>query len=175
MKRRFDIWVALVAASLTVACSEATYDDLEVFVRDSGEGLRGKVDPLPVIQPLEHFVYQAFEVPDPFSSKKNKQGKADQNELRPDLKRPKEVLEDYPLENLNMVGTLQRGGYIFALIKAPDNTVHRVKSGNYLGQNFGLITGISEEKITLKEIFRSDGSDWTERVSVLMLQTQEQN
>ena len=74
-----------------------------------------------------------------------------------------------------MVGTLQRDGYIFALVKAPDNTVHRVKTGNYLGQNFGLVTGISEGEITLKEIMREDGNDWTERVSILMLQTQEQN
>lgn len=175
MNRRFDIWVILFSAALTTACGEETYDDLEVFVKDAGKELRGKVDPLPEIQPLERFIYQAFEIPDPFSSQKNKQDKADQNGLQPDLKRPREALENYPLENLSMVGTLQRGRYIFALIKAPDNTVHRVKTGNYLGQNFGLITGISEGEITLKEIMREDGNDWTERVSVLMLQTQEQN
>jgi len=175
VNRRFVLWVVLLVASLATACSEETYDDLEVFVKDAGEGLRGKVDSLPEIQPLERFVYQAFEIPDPFSSQKNKQDKADQNELQPDLKRPREALENYPLENLIMVGTLQRGRSIFALIKAPDNTVHRVKTGNYLGQNFGLITGISEGEVTLKEIIREDGNDWAEHVGVLMLQTQEQN
>ncbi|MXS86218.1 pilus assembly protein PilP [Nitrosomonas sp. HPC101] len=173
MKDRFSCQVFVMIALFTAACSQNGYEDLESFVRESGAGLKGKVDPLPEIKPLEHFVYQAFEIPDPFSSHRNRQEKSDRNELQPDLKRPKEALESFPLENLIMVGSLRRGKYIFALVKAPDNTVHRVRAGNYLGQNFGLITEISEEEVKLREITRGSADEWVERASVLMLQTQE--
>ncbi|SDY46242.1 pilus assembly protein PilP [Nitrosomonas sp. Nm58] len=155
------------------ACSEGTYSDLEEFVNKSGEGLRGKVDPLPEIKSFAQFNYEAFNIPDPFSARKNNQSKR-HGALQPDLKRSKEALENFPLENLAMVGTLQRNKQIFALVRAPDNTVYRVKAGNYLGQNFGLITGISETEIKLKEIIQDSANDWTERRGALMLQAQGQ-
>lgn len=174
MSHRFHWWMIVMVALFTAACSQEGYEDLEAFVKESGVGLKGKVDPLPEIKPLEHFVYQAFEIPDPFSSRRSKQEKSGHNELQPDLKRPKEALENFPLENLAMVGSLRRGKYVFALVKAPDNSVHRVKTGNYLGQNFGLITGISEKEVKLREITQDSADGWVERASVLMLQTQEQ-
>jgi type IV pilus assembly protein PilP len=73
-----------------------------------------------------------------------------------------------------MVGTLQRNKQIFALVRTPDNTVHRVKAGNYLGQNFGLITDISETEIKLKEIVQDGVHVWIERLSTLVLQVQAQ-
>lgn len=174
MSSRFSWWIAvMMLLSLVGACSPEGYEDLESFVRESGAGLKGKVDSLPEIRPLEHFVYQAFDIPDPFSNRKNKPGRPDRNELEPDLKRAKEALESFPLENLVMVGSLRRGNNVFALVRAPDNSVHRVRVGNYLGQNFGLITGVSEAEIKLREITRDSGDEWSERASVLMLQTQE--
>jgi type IV pilus assembly protein PilP len=68
-----------------------------------------------------------------------------------------------------MVGALQQGKANFALIKSPDNNLFRVKSGNYMGQNFGLITEISETSIKLKEIVQDSGGDWTERISTITL------
>lgn len=174
MSNRFGLWLTAMLLLFISACSQEGYEDLESFVRESGAGLKGKVDPLPEIRPLEHFVYQASEIPDPFSSRKNKPGKPDRNELEPDMKRPREALESFPLENLSMVGSLRRGKNIFALIKAPDNSIHRVRAGNYLGQNFGLINSVSEAEIKLREITRDTGDEWIERTSVLMLQTQEQ-
>lgn len=156
------------------ACSEGTYGDLEEFVNKSGEGLQGKIDPLPEIKTFIQFTYQAFDIPDPFSPRKGNQTKENIDALQPDLKRPKEVLENFPLENLTMVGTLQRDSHIFALIRTSDNTVYRVKVGNYLGQNYGLITGISETEVKLKEIVQDSANEWSERLSTLMLQAQEQ-
>lgn len=174
MNGRLDFWMAVMVVFFVSACSHEGYEDLEAWVRESGAGLKGKVNPLPEIKPLTHFSYQAFEIPDPFSNRKNKLGKPGRNELEPDLKRPKEALEGFPLENLVMVGSLRRRNNVFALIKAPDNSVHRVTTGNYLGQNFGLITGVSEAEVKLKEITRDSGDEWVERPGVLMLQTQEQ-
>lgn len=157
-----------------VGCETNTYSDLEEFVNHSGEGLHGTVEPLPEIKTIAHFSYAAFELPNPFSPRKNNQVKENHGSIQPDFKRRKEVLESFPLENLAMVGTLQRDRQIYALIKAPDSSLHRVKVGNYLGQNFGLITGISEAEIKLREIIQDSASDWTEHPSTLMLQAQEQ-
>lgn len=165
------LWCGLFV--LVSACSESDYSDLEEFVNKSGEGLRGKIDPLPEIKSVGQFNYEAFNVPDPFSARKNNPSK-NQDMLQPDLKRRKEVLESFPLENLAMVGTLQRNKQIYALIRAPDKTIYRVKAGNYLGQNFGLITGITEAEVKLKEIIQDSANDWTERVSTLILQAVEQ-
>ncbi len=165
------LWCVLFV--MVSACSEGTYSDLEEFVNKSGEGLRGKVDPLPQIKSFAQFNYEAFNVSDPFNAQKNIQSKK-HDTLQPDLKRRKEALENFPLENLTMVGTLQRNKQIFALVRTPDNTVHRVKAGNYLGQNFGLITGISETEVKLKEIVQDSANDWTERLSTLVLQVQGQ-
>ena len=74
-----------------------------------------------------------------------------------------------------MVGSLQQNKATYALIRAPDGTLHRVKAGSYLGQDFGLITAVSESEVRLKEIVQDNAGDWTERVSTLMLEDQERN
>lgn len=174
MSKQFHFFSLCMLFLIVSACSEGTYSDLEEFVNKSGEGLYGKVDPLPEIKSFMPFTYEAFDIPDPFNARKGGQPKENHNALRPNLKRRKEVLENFPVENLTMVGTLQRDNHIFALIRTPDKTVHRVKVGNYLGQNFGLITGISEAEVKLKEIIQDSANDWTERFGTLILQAQEQ-
>ena len=80
----------------------------------------------------------------------------------------KEPLEAFPLEQLKMVGTLQQGSDTYALVRA-DKTLYRVKKGNYMGQNFGLITDVTDAEIKLKEIVQDSAGDWAERQSVLPL------
>ena len=84
------------------------------------------------------------------------------------MNRRKEPLEAYPLEQLKMVGTLSQAGVTYALVRA-EKTLYRVKKGNYLGQNFGLITEITDAEVKLKEIVQDTAGDWTERQSVLPL------
>lgn len=88
--------------------------------------------------------------------------------LKPDLNRPKEPLESYPLESLRMVGVLQQSKQTFALVKA-DTSLYRVKVGNYLGQNFGLVTSIGENQVQLRELVQDATGDWTERQSTMQL------
>jgi type IV pilus assembly protein PilP len=162
-------WLLLMPLALGLAsCGGGQFDDLEKFVKDSGQGMRGKVEPLPEVKPYEPFVYSAFEIPDPFKPRKLQPAKGGANQ--PDLNRPKETLESYPLEGLKMVGTLQQNKATYALIKTPDNALYRVKPGNYMGQNFGLITKITDTEITLKEIVQDSAGDWTEKMSALPLQ-----
>jgi len=165
----------LVALSglLLVACAGEEFGDLKAELKEKTKDLRGKVDPLPVVNPYEPVPYTAFEQVDPFSLAKielmTKSASAGGGGPKPDLTRPKEPLEAYPLETLKMVGVLQQKRANFALVKA-DAGLYRVKVGNYMGQNFGLITSITESQIELRELIQDAGGDWTERQSTLLLQ-----
>jgi type IV pilus assembly protein PilP len=166
MKRNVFI---LMLGFLLVACSEE-FQDIKDFIKESDKGLRGRVEPLPEVKPYEPFIYNAFDLPDPFKPRKTEPVKgAGGGTLQPDLNRRKEALEAYPLENLRMVGTLERSKVIYALIKSPDNNLYRVKTGNYMGQNFGLITNVTESSLKLKELVQDSAGDWAERESSLQL------
>jgi type IV pilus assembly protein PilP len=151
------------------ACSGG--DDPHTFVANAGKDLRGKVQPLPEVKPYEPFVYAATDLPDPFKPRKltppSGSGKA--GGLQPPRDHVKQVLENYPLEALKMVGTLQQKNMNYALIKTPDNNLYQVKQGNYMGQNFGIITQVSETEVKLTEIVQDSGGDWTERSTSLSL------
>jgi type IV pilus assembly protein PilP len=168
MSRR--LWLPIVLCCGLAACGGEQYSDLRQFVKDSEKLPHGRIPPLPDVKPYEPFTYDAYNLIDPFKPRKIEPPKsAAGGGIQPDLARRKEPLEAYPLENLRMVGTLQQNKQTYALVKSPDNNLFRVKSGNYLGQNFGLITTISESTIKLKEIVQDSGGDWTERVSTLTL------
>lgn len=168
MSRR--ILISLLLSCGLVSCSGEQYSDLRQFVKESENLPHGRLPPLPDVKPYEPFTYDAYSLVDPFKPRKIEPPKsAAGGGIQPDLARRKEPLEAYPLENLRMVGTLQQNKQTYALVKSPDNNLFRVKSGNYVGQNFGLITDISESTIKLKEIVQDSGGDWTERVSTLTL------
>ncbi len=169
MKRLFLLVLLIISLIMITACSQNDYSDLETFINDSGNGLHGQIDPLPEVRPYKHFTYQAFDIPNPFLPRKNDQAQSAMSGIQPDLNRSKEVLESYPLESLSMVGSLQQEDLIFALIKSPEGTLHRVMKGNYLGQNFGKIDHISEIEVKLVEIVQGGVNEWTERTSALML------
>lgn len=144
------------------ACSGDGLDDLKQFVNEPGEGLRGKIDPLPEIKPYESFAYNAFDLPDPFKPRKLQPGQGGGG-LQPDLKRNKEELEKYPLENLKMVGFLEQSRVRYGLIRTSDGTLHRVKIGDHMGQNFGMITKITDKEIIMTEIVQDSTGNWIEQ------------
>ncbi|MCU6432205.1 pilus assembly protein PilP [Undibacterium sp. Jales W-56] len=93
------------------------------------------------------------------------------NGLKPDMERRKEVLESYPLDTLQMVGTIEKPNLRYALIHVSgENKVIQAKMGNYLGQNFGMITKITDNEIEIKEIVQDAAGEWTERQAKLELQ-----
>ena len=139
-------------------------------MKDSDNLPRGRIPQVPDVKPYEPFTYDAYNLVDPFKPRRIEPPKtAGSGGIQPDLTRRKEPLEAYPLESLHMVGTLQRNKVNYALVKTPDNSLFRVKPGNFMGQNFGLITEISDSTIKLKEILQDSGGDWTERLSTMTL------
>lgn len=158
---------------LLAACGGDEHQDLKAELKNLTKDLRGHVPPLPVVKPYEPVPYKAFDLPDPFGPTKIElatggAAKSKSGANAPDANRPKEPLEAYPLESLKMVGTLSQKGVNYALVRA-DSSVYRVKAGNYLGQNFGIITEITENQINLKELVQDASGDWTERKVALQL------
>jgi type IV pilus assembly protein PilP len=166
--------LAFALALLLVACTGEEFGDLKAELKEKTKDMRGRIDPLPVVKPYEPVPYKAFDQLDPFASAKielvtKSAGTGGGGALKPDLNRPKEPLEAYPLESLKMVGVLQQRKASYALVKA-DTGLYRVSVGNYMGQNFGLITSITDSQIQLRELIQDAVGDWTERQSTLQLQ-----
>ena len=161
----------LLASLLLTACGGDEFQDLRDFVKNSGTGLRGKVDAPPEIKQYEPFNYDnAIGIPDPFKPRKPEVKKSGQASLnQPDMARHREALEEFPLESLKMVGFLYQGKAGYAIIRSPDSKLHRVKTGNYLGQNFGQITEVADTEIKIKETIQDSAGDWSERMSILQL------
>ena len=166
--------LAIIAALLLLAaCGGDQHQDLKEELKVLTKDLRGQIAPLPVVKPYEPVPYKALDLPDPFGPAKIElavaaAAKSKVGANAPDTTRPKEPLEAYPLESLKMVGTLTQKGVTFALVRA-DSSVYRIKKGNYLGQNFGIVTEISENQINLKELVQDASGDWTERKIALQL------
>jgi type IV pilus assembly protein PilP len=151
-------------------CGDDGLEEVREFVKNAHADKKPRVEPLPEIKTHENFAYNAQTLPDPFASfnLKSRVAKAGAGP-RPDPNRRKEPLEEYPLDALKMVGTLQRGKQFWAVLQAPDGTVHRAKVGDHMGQNFGMITRITEEKVNLIELVQSALGDWVEREASLAL------
>ena len=168
------ILASAAVVALLSACGGDQYGDLRQELKELTKDLRGKVEPLPQVKPYEPVPYKAYEEIDPFRGSRievaaSAGAMASATGIKPDLNRPKEPLEAFPLESLRMVGTLQQNKETYGLIRAGTN-LFRVKKGNYMGQNFGVITAIADTEITLKELVQDGGGDWIERASALQLQ-----
>ena len=172
--KRSDKAILAAAATLAIAaCGGEPYGDLKQELASLTKDLRGKVDPLPQVKPYEPVPYKAFDEIDPFKAARidvvaSGAAMAGASGVKPDANRPKEPLEAFPLETLRMVGTLSQDKQTFGLVRAGAN-LFRVKKGNYMGLNFGVITAIDENEIKLKELVQDGGGDWVERVSSLQL------
>ena len=166
MMRRLSLYLGV--AVLVVACGGESHQDLRAWMQEQGKGVKGKLDPLPQVKPYEPFAYNAFDLPDPFKPRKIEPMKG-ASKLAPDLSRRKEPLEAFPLESLQMVGTLQRGKTTYALVRTTEKDVYQIKVGNYMGQNFGVVVDINDAEIRLKELVQDGAGDWTERSSTIQL------
>jgi type IV pilus assembly protein PilP len=174
MRARTLVTIAVLALA---GCAGEQHGDLAQWVKDQDNLPRPRIEPLPEVKPFEVFAYEADKegMLDPFRPRKIEPPKQTATGgLQPDLNRRKEPLEAYPIESLKMVGTLAQQKDVFALVKTPDNNLFRVKRGNFLGQNFGLIMEITEAEVKLKEIVQDSGGDWVERMSSLQLQDEQE-
>ncbi|MBZ0131612.1 MAG: pilus assembly protein PilP [Rhodocyclaceae bacterium] len=164
----------LLGCLMLAACGGEDHQDLRQWMKESTKDFKGKIPPLPEIKSFPAVAYEAGDLVEPYNASKiEPERKAGGGGIKPDLDRRKEPLEAYPLESLKMVGTLTKGKMVHALVQA-DKNLHQVKIGNYMGQNFGIITDINETEVQLKELVPDSLGDYTERTSTLQLQEKQQ-
>ena len=167
--------LVIVLASLAlVACSGEDHEDLRQWMNDASKDIKGKIPPLPQVKPYEAVAYDTGGLIDPFRASKIgiEQRKSSGGGLQPNLDRPREPLEADPLESLKYVGVMTKKKISYAIILV-DGSLYQVKVNNYMGQNFGRITQVSESEVTLMELVQDSAGDWIERASTLLLQGQE--
>jgi len=153
---RKGLLLAIAAAGL-VACG-GDMDDLDSYINEVKARPGGRIQPLPEITPYEVFTYvaDAQGLRSPFVPDTPQASGPAAGGASPDPDRPAEFLESFPLDTLRMVGTLDINETVYGLVQTSDGLIHRVVPGNYMGQNDGRITNITESEIVLVEII-SDG------------------
>ncbi len=165
---------AALAVALAAGCGGDEHGDLKEELNQLTKDLRGRVDPLPQVKPYEPVPYTAEGQIDPFRPERIEVAQAGRAStastalIEEQKRRPPEPLEAFPLESITMLGTITQNKETFALVKAGPN-LYRVRKGNYMGQNFGVITEIDEAQISLKELVQDSTGDWVERMSSLQL------
>lgn len=174
MSRALLLAASLAAAVLLVACGGEEFGDLKAELNEKSKDFRGRVEPLPQVKPYEPVPYTAESLTDPFRPDRidvaggPRAPRSEVSKLAPDLNRPKEPLEAFPLESLQMQGTITQNRDTFALVKAGPN-LYRVRKGNYMGLNFGVVTGVEEAEVKLKELVQDGQGEWVERATTLQL------
>lgn len=170
--RLFAIPVVLALA----ACGGEEHSDIKQWMRDATKDLRGHVPPLPEVKPFPIVSYDAANLADPFRpSKIEPEKKTGGGGVKPNFDRRKEELERYPLESIKFVGLIRDNKLLYAVVTV-DKRIYRVKIGNYMGLDFGMITdiqtspGLDEGRVVLKELVQDPSGDWVERESVLEMQ-----
>ena len=157
------ILLPLLSGSMITGCTQSV-DDLYAYIDQAKSKHVGSVQPIPQFKPYESFTYSAAEMRDPFEAAINLEEDEDkENLLTPDKTRPRQPLEAFSLDSLRMVGVLEQGENLWGLIEDPKQVVHRVQVGNYMGQNEGAITGITEGEIFLVEIIPDGVGGYLER------------
>jgi type IV pilus assembly protein PilP len=156
--------LAAAAAGL-VGCSSHD-DDLQNFITETNKEAGGRVEPLPEVKPYQTYTYADMNLRSPFMPTSPNAGNPN---LRPDAHRNREFLEQYSLDTMRMVGSIQQSGQMYGLLQTKDGLVHKVVVGNYIGQNDGKITAITPSKIDVREIVADGLGGYIERPAALAL------
>ncbi|AFJ02927.1 Type IV pilus biogenesis protein PilP [Methylophaga frappieri] len=168
--RRLTVWLLALLGAVSLSGCQSEKDDLDAYVKEVKQRSQADIPPIPVMQPYQKFEYAATELRDPFVPTVVDVPEAlvetgPDNGIAPDTNRRKEALEFFQLSELRFVGTLEQET-LWALVRAPDSVIHKVRVGNYMGMNYGEVTAISESDIKLTEIV-PDGNGYKEREAAL--------
>lgn len=168
--------IVLAAAGLVTGCGWSSQTELQQWMTEVRANMKPNVQPVPAPKEFTPQAYDSKAMVDPFDGQKilmavarQQQARASASAIKPDLERRRETLEGFPLDQVRMVGMMRQSGSNVALLES-NGTTHMVRVGNYVGQNFGLITRISETEVQLKEIVQDAAGEWVERPARLELQ-----
>lgn len=162
-RKRFFVITMLAMATVLISGCSSDMSDLEQWVAEKKAERVPFRDDLPEIKPYESFRYTAHAQRSPFRPTVEQRKIQSNSGLMPRFDRNREILESFSLDTLRMVGSLRRGSTDSALVQTPDGLIHQVKPGNYMGENYGRITNISESSIELIEIVPDGLGGYVER------------
>jgi type IV pilus assembly protein PilP len=174
--------ICLLAVSFLSGCVSRDISPLEDQVAEIMARPGGRIEPLPEIKPYEAYAYQSGneDARNPFKlfyviSKPEitddaivDDGLTEEME-REIRNRNREELEQFELDSLRMVGTIDNESNNWAIVLDPNGVVHRVSVGNYIGANIGKVINIYEDRVELREIVQDSGGRWEEREAALAL------
>ena len=168
---------ALAAAMLLAGCGDSDVREVRDWMEQVKRDTRPAVKPLPEPKDFLPYAYGARQAVDPFNPNKllgelARAAATSNNPNQPDLQRPREQLETYPLDTMQMVGTMEKGGVRFALLQV-DRSLYQVRTGQRIGQNFGVVTHVGDDAVDIREVVQDAAGEWTGRTSKLELQTKE--
>jgi type IV pilus assembly protein PilP len=170
----------LGGALLLAACAGSDISDLQAWVEETKGKPGGRIEPLPEIKPYEAYTYKGSKDDarnpfEPFYAVRERDTSGVQTtglskEIEKEIRdRNREELEQYELDSLRMVGTMENQDEQWGIVLDPGGVVHRVRVGNYLGKNIGKIVNIFEDKIELREIVQNSQGRWEERQAAMAL------
>lgn len=175
MRSKYTILMGLAALLLLSGCGRST-DDLEQWVAQTLARPAGPVEPIPTVAVTETVTYDAYDRRDPFlrprpeaAAEPEGPGAVAATGPRPDRDRRREYLERFPLDSLAMVGTIELDSEVYGLISDTEGTIHRVREGNYMGQNHGRILQVNQAGIQLVELVADGADGWMERDASITL------
>jgi type IV pilus assembly protein PilP len=171
--------LSLPLSLMLAGCGDSDVKEERDWMAQVKQETRPVVKPLPEPKDFIPYAYNAKEAVDPFSPNKllvelAKAAEASNNPLKPDTRRPKELLENYPLDTMRMVGAMQKGGVNYALLQI-DKSVFQVKTGQRLGQNFGMVTRVTDDAVDIRETVQDAAGEWVERSTKLELQVSKES
>lgn len=166
-------WAVALPLALLSACS-GEQEELTVWMEQQKREVKPNVQPLVAPRKFDPAPYTGAQAVDPFSSQKlsvalKQEARQPSSLLAAEMNRRKEPLEAFPMDSMTMVGSVTKNGQQFALLRV-DNLLYQVKVGDYLGQNYGKITRITETEVALREVVQDAAGEWIERTSTLQLQ-----
>ena len=164
-------------ATLLAGCGDSDVREVRDWMEQVKHDTRPAVKPLPEPKDFLPYAYGARQAVDPFNPNKllgelARAAATSNNPNQPDLQRPREQLETYPLDTMQMVGTMEKGGVRFALLQV-DRSLYQVRAGQRIGQNFGVVTHVGDDAVDIREVVQDAAGEWTGRMSKLELQTKE--
>jgi len=173
--RNTTLWLtalSLLGMLLLHGCSSDNLADLRAYADQVKKRPGGRIPPLPEVKPFPSHTYAMMEYKDPFEvpkTEEEKAGRAPGTGPQPPKDHVPEALEAFPLDSLRMVGTLEQEDQLWAIVRAQDGTIYRVREGNYMGQNYGRITHISDQQMDVREIVPDTHDGYIERDQTIAL------
>lgn len=164
--------LTLLIATLLSSCSYRADEDIEQWMQQAGKDIKGSIEPIPPMTPYVPAAFSGQNLVPPFNTDRLQIAKKATRNM-PDASRPRELLENYDLDKLKLVGTVQLKRGRIGLIRTPDIGIQQIRVGSFIGPNYGIVRSISETEVRLEETVEDINGEWVKQDNHLLLQLEQ--